>query len=514
MARQDRRRAREIEIKLTAPPGALALLGEHPSLRAAVASARSRRQSASYFDTPDLRLREAGFALRLRRSEGDKAGRQTLKSAGPAAGLFERDEWECAVAGRAPDFDALSATPAAALLADPDVRGALAPVFSVDVTRAAFSVSDKGLTAEIVSDEGEIRAGERVDPVCEIELELMRGKPRRLFKLARALLETAPLRLAVQSKSERGYALLTGIGAVRGRQTAALAPDMRVGEAFRTIARACLRQFVLNEAALLAAPTPGAIHQMRVAIRRLRAAMSVFRKAIDDKSREGVSDGLRGVARSLSEARDLDVFIAGEIDPMREKRPDDPDAARLAAHFARQRDAAYARVMEAIGSEAHRLAIFDALAFVEAGRWRKNAICAAPVRDFAARTLARRSAGIRKRARAISSLDVEERHELRLAVKKLRYAAEFFAPLFSEDRETGARATRYAKSLAALQDRLGELNDAATAISLTGRLDRNDEAQMRAARMIAEDRVGRAAGSLAAARTAGATFARAKPFWE
>lgn len=514
MTRRDRRGAREIEIKLTAAPGALAVLAGHPLLSGSLARATPRRQRAVYVDTPDRRLRAAGFSLRIRRGDGDEDARQTLKSAGRAAGLFDRGEWECPVSGDAPDFEALQATPAAGLVADPAFRAALAPVFTVEVERLSARVSDEEMTAEIVLDEGVVRAGRRVEPLCEVELELLRGKPRRLFRLARALMEAAPLRLAIHAKSDRGYALVAGETDERPRAGPALEPGMSVGEAFQAIARICLRQFVFHETALARAPTPGAIHQMRVAVRRLRAAMSVFGDAIDDKRRKEVATGLRGVARSLSEARDLDVFIAGEIDPMREKRPDDSDAALLAEHFAREREAAYARVKAAIASPTHRLAIFDALAFVEAGRWRKNAACAAPVTEFAARTLARRAAGVRKRARRISSLEVEERHDLRIAVKKLRYAAEFFAPLFSEDRKSGARATRYAKSLAAFQDRLGELNDAATAISLTGRLDRNDEAQMRAARMIAEDRVGRAAASLAAARKAGAAFARAKPFWE
>lgn len=514
MTRRDRRGAREIEIKLTAGPGALAALADHPLLREPLAGAARLSQRAVYFDTPDRRLRAAGLALRIRRDAGEAGARQTLKSAGPAAGLFDRDEWECPVSGDEPDLAALAATPAAPLAADPAFRAALAPAFTVEIERVSARFGEEDMAAEIVLDEGFVRAGGRAEPIREVELELTRGKPRRLFRLARKLIEAAPLRLAIQSKSDRGYALAAGGEEDRPRPVPTLEPGVSVGEAFQAIARSCLRQFVFHETALARAPAPGAIHQMRVAIRRLRAAMSVFGAAIDDKRRKEVAAGLRLVARSLSEARDLDVFIAGEIDPMRERRPEDSDAASLAAHFANEREAAYARATTAIGSAAHRLAIFDALAFVETGRWRKNAACAAPARDFAARMLSRRAAGLRKRARLISSLGVEELHDLRIAVKKLRYAAEFFAPLFAADPKARKRAERYAKVLAALQDRLGELNDAATAVSLAGRLAGADAAKMRAVRMIEEDRVGRAASLLAAARKAGVAFARAEPFWE
>lgn len=514
---------REIELKLTlAPEHAQAILA-HPLLREGFARGRVKTLRAVYFDTPDARLRRGGFVLRLRRGEdaGEGEARQTLKTAaGAAAGLFRRGEWEWTIAGEAPDLGALAETPAAAIVAEPGFAERLAPAFTVESTRRATTLADEDARIEIVVDEGVVRGADAEAAFCEIELELKQGKPRDLFRVARALAADAPLRLGFEAKSDRGHALAARAahadraGGGVGKFEAGLAPAMNVREAFQAIARACLRQLAANEEALARGPTAGAIHQMRVAIRRLRAAMSLFRKAVDDKERTAVAEGLRRVARSLGEARDLDVFIANEIDPMREKRPDDADAERLAAHFARQRDAAYAQAREAIDGAPHRLAALDALAWVETGRWRKNAACDDPAFDFAAKTLARRSDAIRKRARRLSSLSVEERHALRIAVKKLRYAAEFFAPLFSADERGGKRAARFVKALAALQDRLGELNDAATAISLTGSLDRNDAAQMRAARLIDEDRVGRAAASLAAARKAAAGFARAKPFWE
>ena len=510
----------ETELKLLCSPADLAALRRHRLLRDAFSGLRPRHLRATYHDTPDLRLRAAGFGLRLRRDAATGAVRQTLKAGGAGAGLFQRDEWECAVAGEHPDREALARTPLAAILETDDPVAILAPVFVVEAERLSAPVRIGDAVIEVTFDEGAAIAGSARSAICEIELELVSGKPRDLFALARKLARKADLRPGLRSKAETGYALVTGEkpAAVKAFD-AGLDPAMATGDAFLAIARASLQQVLANEPALVRMRDPGAVHQMRVALRRLRAAIALFRPAIRDGERKAITRELRWLARSLGDARELDVFLETDVARMRRKRPKSEDAAALAAHFEGAREEAYERILAIISGPRYRALLFDTLAWIEAGAWQRKAKTkaarAAPVALLARDNLARRTADVRRRARILSSLEVEERHALRLDVKKLRYAAEFFAPVFAaHDEKSAKRAAKFVKALAALQERLGELNDAATSLSLTGRLDRNDEAGRRAAKLIAEDHVGRAAKSLADARDACAAFIKAKPFWK
>lgn len=520
---------REIELKLELDPRDLPALRRHPLLRPAFSAKSGTRDLLStYFDTPDQRLRQTGLTLRLRRSDGKL--RQTLKSVGASnAGLFDRSEWETDVAGDALDFEATASTPLTPLLAEKGVRKALAPVFTVASKRSTALVSGDGWGIEVTLDDGYVEAAGRKDAVCEVELELNAGSPGDLFRLARELASEVPLRLGIRTKADRGYALLAGEGAqVVKSIDPALSPTMTAGEAFQAIARSCLEQLIANEAALIQARKPGAVHQMRVALRRLRAAISVFRKVVGDAAGTQVSAELKWMASMLSDARDLDVFIDKEVAPIRAKRPKNKDAAQLSAHFARERDMAYDEALAALGSDRYRLMLIDTATWIETGDWLKKAGAAgkaaakakhskrdAPVGEFAADELARRTKRVRKKGRRISRMEIEERHQLRISVKKLRYAAEFFSPVFAGlDAKTARRAGKFVQALELMQERLGDLNDAATSASLSARLDRSDPGQLRAARLLEHDDFGRAAEAMADARKAYAAFAKAKPFWK
>ena len=118
--------------------------------------------------------------------------------------------------------------------------------------------------------------GDSTLPLCEAELELKRGNRARLFEFARAIARATSGELAVKSKSQRGYELLAGENAAVARGEAVdIAPDMPASAAFRSIGFACLKQIVANKPAILAG-NPEGIHQMRIGLRRLRAAISLF----------------------------------------------------------------------------------------------------------------------------------------------------------------------------------------------------------------------------------------------
>lgn len=539
---------REIELKLDLDRTALDALRGHAAFAAALAKAKApRRLLATYFDTPDGRLAAQGASLRIRR-EG-RVRVQTLKiGSRAAAGLFDRDEWEVRVAGDTLDFDALAATPLAKLFAKRKVRAALAPLYAVETRRRILSLDESGAQARLVLDEGTVRVGERSEPFCEIELELVQGTHADLFRIARGLAEAAPLSLGTRSKAQRGAALAAGEGPRIVKQVPpGLTPAMSAGEAFQAIARACLKQLAGNEATLREQRAPGAVHQSRVALRRLRAALSLFAPILEEGPRRALSAELKWMADQLGAARDLDVVIATVVEPMRAGDPEDPALVRLSEAFAARREEAFARALAASSSARYRLMQIDAAAFVEAGNWREgaNATRDEPVARFARRSLRKRAAkvlaglgctpaakpgrrdtlaepiGKGAARRALAALSIEARHDLRIAVKKLRYATEFFAGIFVggeagdlSAKAAGARHEATLDALEALQEDLGALNDLAVGDRLAASFPEPDpllaEGLARLARPDAEDA---AAEHLAAAAKAVKRLASAKPFW-
>src|SRR5512134_61521 len=305
----------EVELKLRLPPEALARLRRLSLPGAApVARAVSERLHSIYFDTPELALRRAGLALRLRR-----AGRrwvQTLKGGGSAeAGLHRRSEWEGAVPGPELDLSRLRA-PEAALLHQPEVREALRPVFITEFRRRRRLLRfEGGDTVEFCVDRGEVRTEHAALPICEIELELKSGSPQRLFDLGFTLARELPVRLESASKAERGYALAQAEPpAPRKAGTVELAPETSVNEAFKAIVRSCLTQLQANEDGMLEGRDPEYLHQMRVALRRLRSALGMFRAVLSREALEPPAQELKWLAAGLGPARDWDVFM-GETLP-------------------------------------------------------------------------------------------------------------------------------------------------------------------------------------------------------
>lgn len=504
--------SREIELKLQADASSLlqvlAALGDEG------APETLETLRATYFDTPDQTLRRAGLSLRLR--EEGRRRVQTIKARDPDASLLERGEWEGEVDGEAPDFALAEGTPLAGLLTD-EVREAIRPLFRAEIERAARMVTEGRSRIELVVDRGEVIAEERRAPVAELELELKEGEPADLFRLARRLTDAAPLRLALATKSERGYALLDGAApAARRAEQAVLDPAMTSGAAFQAIARACLRHVVANEAVLRATRDADVVHQMRVGLRRLRAALSLFKPILEDAEFDGIRTSLRSMAGALGAARDLDVFISGVLEPALAREPDDAGLAGLAADYRRRRDRVYDEVLAAVDSPGFARGLIGALAWVEGGPWLAAADTAeareTPIGDGAARILDRRWRRVRRRGKGLARMEAAERHQVRIEVKKLRYAVEFFGGLYRGDGAKGRRRAML-EALQDLQAGLGDLNDIAVGATLAGAPAEGGAEAEALARLIAHQG-SRADHLLTEARAAWRAFKKAEPFWE
>jgi len=426
----------------------------------APASASSdSRLISTYYDTPDLALKRRGVSLRVR----EQGGRfiQTVKTGNPSSGdVLTRGEWEDELAESCPD-------PHAAQSGEhlPDgIAGDLQPLFATDVTRTTLAIEPAPATRiEAAIDQGEIRAagGGGTEPISEIELELKSGDVAALYGVALQLLDVASIRIEPRSKSERGYRLGDEAEAappVVHAEPVVLDPTMTVEEALQEIGRACLAHMLHNEAAALTMDPEG-VHQMRVAVRRIRSAISSFKKLLPAADRRRLSGELAWLVDILGRARNLDVFRTELLQPARPALAHEAGIDDLAAALDRARGVAYERVERAILSERHAAGMLRLSHWFEARGWRqgsaeRSTLLTSPIRELAPRLLDRRCREVRKRSKRFGRLTALQRHKLRIAAKKLRYTIELLGSLFDQD-----DLQPYVRRLRRLQDDLGYAND-------------------------------------------------------
>lgn len=489
-------RGTEIELKLLIAPRAAARLVATPPFRGRL---RSERLRAVYYDTPRLALRRRGLALRVRRESGRWV--QTVKGEGAVlAGLAQRAQSECVLPSPRPD-------PARSGLRGLS-RARLVPVFETRFARASCTVSlGGGAAAQAAFDRGEIRARGASEPVSELELELKSGPPAALYRFATRLLAAVPLRLGTRSKAERGYALALGerCAPVKARP-APLAPGASTDAACRELLAAALRHLQANEDGALEGRDPEFLHQARVALRRLRSTLGLFRPLYAEPELDRIARELRWLARALGPARDWDVFFEETLPRLSAAGVLGPGTG--AARWRRERERAKRRARAALASRRYQRLVLRLAAWLQSAPPPKGRL-AAPARVFARRVLQERLRQVRKLGRDLSRLDSGRMHRLRIAVKKLRYAAEGFAPLYP-----GKRARALLRRLARLQDVLGAIQDAATAVKLAqraaGARGQGAGAALPALRHWRDRRIAALAGDLA---RAWAEWRRARPFW-
>jgi CHAD domain-containing protein len=360
--------------------------------------------------------------------------------------------------------------------------------------------------------EGKLRAVTEEQPHCLLRLS---GPPPQLASLA-GLIGTE-LRLSVP----RGTLASAAWSLARAQElpprrlgAPALIPGMSVSDAFAHVA-GHLVDVLLHWAAL--APrgdSPEPVHQMRVAVRRFRSALSVFRPAVGCAETEAAATTLRELGAQLSPARDWDVFLGGTGEAIRTALPGHKRVDLLLAAASRQRRSAYRALEEQIGASPFRQLVLQFALLAALRPWEAQAEAAqaeaqeADCAGFAAHALSRRLRRVLKAGDEIDGLATAELHELRKDAKRLRYACEFFAPLF------GGRAGRkYIKRLTALQNELGLLNDGAAATGMIATLGRDMERGF-AAGVVQGFIAARAIKARARVGRAWQRLRRQDPFWD
>jgi inorganic triphosphatase YgiF len=464
----------EIELRFDVGPDDLARLARTPEFAGLTAGHPATcRLSTVYYDTPEMHFAKAGFGLRVRKT--GKRYVQTVKSESAGALAAERGEYESRLPSPAPDLR---------FIPDPDVREKLqaiaggAPVEAVietDIRRTTRALTTAtGDEIELALDRGEIRTltnDPTIVPVSEVELELKRGSPAALYDVARILAHEAHLLVNLESKAERGLRAMEGEAiAAKKAGRVELSPDATAEEAFRASLAHCLRHIARNTGAVAEAEDPEGVHQLRVGLRRLRVALRV----LGDPFRVGPFEGLRARAKVLADTlaptRELDVFAA-DLFASADAAAKKPDLTPLRDALEELRHESWKDAIGLVRSGDFTGFLLDLATAIETRAWRESATpeqlseYLRPARALAGSVLDQRMKKAKKRAKHLSKLDAAERHALRIALKKLRYTAEFFAPVF--DAKT---VSAFLNSLSKLQDLFGALNDASTVEHILDRI--------------------------------------------
>jgi len=235
---------------------------------------------------------------------------------------------------------------------------------------------------------------------------------------------------------------------------------MGAGAAFGAIARACVEHYEANRAGIRAGNDPEYLHQGRVALRRLRTALGLFRPLLEERAGRRARKDLRRLLRRLGPARDWDVFLAFTLAPAMAAAPADRGLAALAHECEGRRRGAAARARRAAAAHpASQLKVTLGALPLRPKPARQ------PARQYACDALERCARRVRRRGKGIAKLGPADLHRLRLAVKRLRYALHYFAPLFQKRRVEAMR-----QALESLQQALGGAHDCMVAAALLRQL--------------------------------------------
>ena len=469
----------QISLKLAIPESQHAALQRHALMRQSVS--REQQQLVSiYYDTRRLALRKNDVLLRLRRH--GNAWLQTVKRQIPShAGLTRRPAWDAPYLNRF-DFTSIDEHDLREKLQEFSDAGKLTALFESNLRRTIWRLEPStGVVILAKLDRGWIASSGRRSGISELELQLVSGGIDALYVVAEQLGARIALTPETLSKAERGYRLFLNIQP-KSVKAGAVAIDTRATPliAFRQIALDCMGHMHQNHAGAISTSDPEYIHQMRVATRRLRAAMRMFNPVLPPGFADQLTPPLRTLMTTLGRARDLDVLIADIIAPVSSALPDEPRIADLSGVITDRLFRARTEAVGALQKPAYGQLLLLAAALLHCppfiGPQEGNSepdvtnvtnvtnvteSDAASLHPFAHQRLHRLLKKVQSLARQARIEDPPSLHELRIAIKRLRYAIEFFGPALH-----GRSANALVARLAGLQDRLGHLNDLASAGAL------------------------------------------------
>jgi inorganic triphosphatase YgiF len=464
----------ELKLRLLNPADS-ALLAQHPACIDTPPTA-PRRLLSTYFDTPKLNLLNMGIGLRVRDDNGRLI--QTVKTTGSSvSGLHQRQEWESEIQQQAPVYALLPEFIRRQKISDPRLMERVTACFVTDFTRTDWHLNYQGSEIELSLDQGEIRANQTVIPLHEIELELKQGEAKHLYTLALELQSHMPLVIENVSKAHRGYALIRPPKhKVRTAGDIKLTLDMNAEAAMEAILWHSLAHLQANHASTLAGNKPEGVHQMRVALRRLRTCISLYKPLLAGSAIQlDILKDINWINGILGEARDWDVLDETLI--LASAQASHAELLKPTRDSLRQlRHSAYTALREALSSVRYHRLLLTIGHWLMQREWRQNLdqhaqeILPMPAELYAAQVLRRQHRRLRKHGKKLLKLTPAARHQVRIESKKLAYGARFFRALFPHARQQKA-AAHYINTLSDLRDQLGHLNDVAVAKDYLNRLN-------------------------------------------
>jgi triphosphatase len=503
----------EIELKLLVASDRLSDFNDAPVIAANARSKGTRKHLTSvHYDTPEWTLWRNGLTLRVR-----KSGARFLQTVKAMASddVLRRGEWEATVPSIAPDLALAMPFIPPKLRTDLEAE-TLEAVFTSDIHRHLRIVDLPSGTVEVAFDKGQLKAGERSMPVSEIELELKGGSRLAIYELALRLAEHGVVQPSIRSKSARGFDLAAD-APPRARKPRKLRLDSQVSldDAFATILQACLLHLMESIPAAEDGRDPEGIHQLRVALRRIRSAFDLMRAVGPLSKLEFLRSEARWLAQNLSPARDWDIFQNKTLPTIARFCPTIAGFDVLEEVARRHQSSAYRKARLALAERRAAKFLIGLGAWIEARGWRSDVAAeglvqlAEPTINFAARMLSSQQAKVLKRGRRFKWLAADERHRVRLAVKKLRYVADFLLPLYGDRKPV----RRYCDRLTELQKDLGSYNDMATTASLLAEMAAETSGSGSAAAAITGWQAHAMVGAEAHLRGAWSDFVKTKPPW-
>ena len=479
-------RSMEIELKLALPTSHPASLAKRLAQTPALARRKATHQQLHnvYYDTPEQILRQQRVALRIRRigSEAKPQWLQTLKMGGNSdSALSQRGEWETPVPSAALNVTTLESTPWSGLDPDGAIFRALAPCFVTRFERTSWLVRRRdGSEVEVALDIGQIVAGDKQTPICELEFELKAGEPAALFELALQIAQTIAVLPLTISKSGRGYALAQdGLDTPLRAQPPKLSSKLPLPEAARRVLREVFCQFTTNLNTLRSSDDPEVVHQARVGWRRFRSAVRLFKPVFAGGALPSWQ-ALKVMLSFLGELRDLDVAHIDTLPPL-------VDAYTVGD---KQRTAAWRSMNQSLihAAQLQRKSVRYALNDPAVGasllaitQWLTDAPAASALsesalkQDEALRPWARRRIDklhkqfkrTLKDANTLTATDeVNVQHQARIQAKQMRYGIEALDSVLPKK-----HAQHWLDQATGMQTRIGATRDLVQAVTLVARLE-------------------------------------------
>lgn len=438
-------------IRLSLDPADIGALTQHSLLSAAP---KRRRIHQTAFDTPEQKL--AGLGLTVEETRVLRKTTLTVRQAGDAA-----HEWSAPTTPGAFDFATLIDSPE---LAEQLVQYApsLTPLFTIDISQRQWTVQIRSAQVDVILEDGTLTtdsdASQRTVRICELQLRLNSGQPAALYGVARLLSRQLRLHPVRDSLTDRGRSLRRDESPkpVKARRVK-VDPKSTVINVFKHVAWHCLDQLQANEHGVFGPDSIEFIHQARVGLRRLRTALRLFNTELPAGFSDKWSLAWRDVGEQLGNARNWDVFCSDMLPAIAADLGDHPDVLHLREFAQEKREEAHTQTQQWLHGRRYSLTM---ITFCEA-------LLTLPDRkadridSFAEKALRRRHKRFCRGARVAHTLNGEERHEVRIDLKKLRYTLDFFESLYPQK-----QLQPFLKGLAETQELLGHMNDLVTAEAL------------------------------------------------